>query len=387
VTAIFNEIEPFAADWLENLIEAGHVAKGRVERRSVRDLRPGDLDGFDQAHFFAGIGGWSLALRLAGWPDDLPVWTGSCPCQPFSVAGKRKGKEDDRHLWPVWFGLIRECRPPVVFGEQVASPDGLDWLDSVSADLEGEGYTFAAADLCAAGFGAPHARQRLYFVAHADGLTGRLQLRGGRSRPEDAQASGSREPRGVADAEVVGRGRSLAGASRRPPVESHGRRSTRCMADALHPERGTLNVGHGRDRAHGGREEAHRELGARGEVRVVGYAGGARTGRHTEAAAAAQGEGQGARGEPRRIGDGALAPSSTRLPASTMPGAVRGFWSDAEWIFCTDGLWRPVEPGSFPLAHGVPGRMGCLRAYGNAIVPWVAAGFVSAARDAMAALA
>lgn len=142
--AIYNEIEPFACDWLENLITAGHVNAGRVERRSIRELKPEDLAGAAQAHFFAGIGVWSRALRLAGWPDDVPVWTGSCPCQPFSQAGKQKGFDDERHLWPTWFNLIRECRPPAIFGEQVAGPAGLAWLDVVLADLEGAGYACGA---------------------------------------------------------------------------------------------------------------------------------------------------------------------------------------------------------------------------------------------------
>jgi DNA (cytosine-5)-methyltransferase 1 len=165
VTAYYNEIDPFAAAWLRNLIEAGAIAPGDVDERDIRDISPDDLRGYRQCHFFAGIGVWSYALRLAGWADDRPVWTGSCPCQPFSAAGARGGVSDERHLWPHWHHLIRECRPASVFGEQVASKDGLGWLDLVSADLEGEGYAVGASDLCAAGVGAIHARQRLYWHA------------------------------------------------------------------------------------------------------------------------------------------------------------------------------------------------------------------------------
>ena len=164
MSAIYNEIDPYAAAWLENLIAAGHIEPGTVDRRSIEDLTPDDLKGKNQAHFFAGIGLWSYALRLAGWPANEPVWTGSCPCQPFSAAGKRKGKEDDRHLWPVWFRLIRESRPTTVFGEQVANRD---WVDQVANDFESLGYSFGAAVLCASAFGAPR-RRRLFFVAYTD---------------------------------------------------------------------------------------------------------------------------------------------------------------------------------------------------------------------------
>src|SRR5580692_6094558 len=126
--AIYNEIEPFAVRWMENLIHAGHIAPGTIESRSIADLAAADVRGAAQFHAFAGVGCWSHALRCAGWPDDLSVWTGSCPCQPFSQAGRGKGTADERHLWPAWFRLIRECRPAVVFGEQVASPAGLAWL-------------------------------------------------------------------------------------------------------------------------------------------------------------------------------------------------------------------------------------------------------------------
>ena len=133
--AYYNEIDPFAAQWLRNLIAAGHIAPGEVDERSIEDVTPDDLRGFTQCHFFAGIGIWSHSLRLAGWPDDRPVWTGSCPCQPFSAAGKGDGFADERHLWPAFFHLISECRPQHIFGEQVAAGNANAWLDLVQADL------------------------------------------------------------------------------------------------------------------------------------------------------------------------------------------------------------------------------------------------------------
>jgi DNA (cytosine-5)-methyltransferase 1 len=138
--AYYNEINPHAAAWLRNLIDAGHIAPGFVDERSIEDVRPSDLAGFAQCHFFAGIGIWSLALRRAGWPDDKRVWTGSCPCQPFSQAGEGGGFADERHLWPHWFHLITQRRPDVILGEQVASKDGLAWLDLVHADMEAANY-------------------------------------------------------------------------------------------------------------------------------------------------------------------------------------------------------------------------------------------------------
>ena len=164
----YNEHDPFAAAWLRELIKAGLIAPGEVDERSIEEIQPSDLRGFTQCHFFAGIGGWSYALRLAGWPDECPTWTGSCPCQPLSVAGSRQGHADRRHLWPTFYRLIAECRPPVVFGEQVASKDGREWFAAVRADLEGVGYACGGADLCAASVGAPHIRQRLFWVADTE---------------------------------------------------------------------------------------------------------------------------------------------------------------------------------------------------------------------------
>ena len=136
MTAYYNEHEPYAAQWLRNLIAAGHIAAGDVDARDIQDVTPDDLTGYTQCHFFAGLGGWSYALRLAGWPDDRPVWTGSCPCQPFSAAGKRSGTDDARHLWPEWFRLIDVCRPPIIFGEQVSGVGGRAWLSGADQNLQ-----------------------------------------------------------------------------------------------------------------------------------------------------------------------------------------------------------------------------------------------------------
>jgi len=281
----YNEIDPYAAQWLRNLIAAGHIASGVVDERSICDVDSADLADFTQCHFFAGIGVWSLALRRAGWPDDRPVWTGSCPCQPFSAAGKRDGFSDERHLWPHLFRLIAQRRPAVVFGEQVASRDGLEWLDLVQADLEGADYASAAVDICAAGVGAPHIRQRLYWEAQR-------------------WAEHAGELGGLADAS---------------------------------------------QRRHGEHE------------RNPGTMGGAREGDESQ--------------EPklRRV---TQATGHSGEDCGARP--TNGHWADADWLYCRDDKWRPVEPGTFPLAHGATARVGRLRAYGNAIVPQVAEAVIRA---------
>ncbi len=208
MSAYYNEIDPFCAEYLRNLIKAGLIADGEVDTRSIEDVTPNDLRGFKQVHTFAGIGVWSYALRRAGWSDDRKVWTGSCPCQPFSKAGKGEGFADERHLWPAWFHLIQQFNPDNVFGEQVASDDGLTWLGLVQSDMENQGYTFGAVDIPAAGFGAPHIRQRLHFTADrlADAdlreLYAQPRVIGAQASPQIdhwGNIIGTRQPHGAGD--------------------------------------------------------------------------------------------------------------------------------------------------------------------------------------------
>lgn len=167
--AVYNDLNPYTSQWLANLAHAGEIADGEVICGPIDRITPEDVRG-KQFHAFAGIGVWSLALRRAGISDSFPLWTGSCPCQPFSNLASPYSEQlnDHRHVWPAWFRLIRECRPPIIFGEQVSSAFALEWFDEVAANLESEDYAVASADLCSAGVNHPHPRQRLFFVAYSN---------------------------------------------------------------------------------------------------------------------------------------------------------------------------------------------------------------------------
>jgi DNA (cytosine-5)-methyltransferase 1 len=297
----YNDHDPVACAWLRELIADGQLPAGDVDARSILDVEPADLRGFVQCHFFAGIGGWPYALRLAGVGEDLSVWTGSPPCQPFSVAGQRKGQDDERHLAPAFLRLVAACRPDLVFGEQVASAAALGpvgetargeaegqagwaWVDALADALEAASYAVAAADLPAAGIGAPQIRQRLFFGAIALDTAA-----GGLGDTDDTRPQG------------------------RPGMPGRSDQRT---------------------------------------SRPAGLA--------------------------RGMADGDGDPAD---PAGARP--THGVWRDPDWLVCRDGRWRPVEPGTFPLADGVPGRMGLLRGYGNAIVPPLAAEFVTAFLDCL----
>lgn len=344
MSAYYNEIDPYAAQWLRNLINAGHIAAGIVDERSIEDVHPSDLRGFTQCHFFAGIGVWSYALRSAGWSDDREIWTGSCPCQPFSAAGKGTGFDDQRHLWPAFHHLIQECKPAIVLGEQVASKDADPWIDLVQADVEALGYGFGAVPFPSASVGAPHIRDRLYWVAHScdnrsqRGLSGRANSQWQTfNRPLGCDCAACEFCGYEFDIERLGRygcpnceGDGLDGLAN---MHSDGcNQAGQCVTQAG-------SDGSAGDCAAGGMADAD----SRG-CWSSGFVGGLQEihrGRENERMPAQ---------------------SSGLLSSEPSPGPVNGFWADADWLFCRDGKWRPVEPGTFPLVAGPAGGMGRVRA-------------------------
>lgn len=336
MVAYYNENDPKAAQWLRNLIAAGHIAPGDVDERSIIDVRPDDLRGYTQCHFFAGVGVWSYALRNAGWLDTEAIWTGSCPCQPFSSAGQRGGFADERHLWPHFHWLIQECRPPVVFGEQVASKAVEPWIDLVQANVETLGYAFGCIPFPSAGVGAPHIRDRAYWVA---------------------DDSSERLPQRI----------SIPGVQRKKGRAQPGKATDLCS-----------NIRHMADTTHQRLDRSGCPGPHWGAQHPIG--GGARGMAHSElqqrpSAAASRDE---ARGRKQK------ATAATRLCRDNRPSPTNGFWRDADWLFCRDGKWRPVEPGAQPLAHGAAARVVRLRAYGNAINAEAAQTFIESWLEARA---
>lgn len=406
----YNEFDPGAAAWLRELIRAGLIADGEVDERSILDVSADDLRGFTQVHFFAGIGGWSYALRLAGWPDDRPVWTGSPPCQPFSAAGKQKGRDDARHLAPHFINLVGAARPGVLFGEQVASADVFGkatkrargnfvappqwaWIDDLSDRLEAARYAVGASDFPSAGVGAPHIRQRTFFgaVSHEWMADAECRAAERHGQPVAGTPGGmqgaAREQRLRPD---TGHGIDFGGMVHGlgAGLEGHGGHGDgsdepgRLDQDATGSTAAASADGRLADQSGSGwREERQNGRGGAFGDCPEGFAAGLGAGRGDSGLADQHHHGCGAlpldrlhdaehHAEPRG--------SHSGMGHNGGPGPLHGFWSDADWLLCRDGKWRPVEPGTFPLAHGVSGRVGLLRGYGNAINPHAAAEFIRA---------
>jgi DNA (cytosine-5)-methyltransferase 1 len=195
----YNEWDAETAAWLRELIRQGYLPAGDVDERSITEVNPNEIRGYKQWHFFAGIGGWSLALRMAGWAEDRPVLTGSPPCQPFSNAGRKHGIADERHLAPVWLSLVAALRAPFVFGEQVAAAVTKDnWLDDLLNELEAEGYSTGAIVLPACSIGTPHIRQRIWFTGRM-GYSDNQRPQGRTRMPQCSDKLIVGERRGVAN--------------------------------------------------------------------------------------------------------------------------------------------------------------------------------------------
>lgn len=411
----YNEHDPRAAAWIRELIAAGEIPPGDVDERSITEVKPHEITHYTQHHFFAGIAGWPLALRLAGIPDSRRIATASLPCQPFSAAGQQKGAGDDRHLWPVFFNLAKECGFERIFGEQVARAIGFNWLDGISADLEAAGYTVGSIVLGAHSVGAPHRRQRLYWVADAPD----------RRRTEHEREPRERGDKGPPDATEYSR------TGRNTP--SHRDDDPRARPHRLADSERTRLEGqprHERDGDEPGREraDATRPTAESGRAGVTVAQGDAKSGGRREQRDAPQ---QGRSGHPDSADSkyGGIPPYPTermddptsprrdgtfreaegearnkarmRLPRAGCPwdnytiipcrdGKSRRiprlaqpiFQSDPDGVSAgVDGGWLQSDGTIFPLAKGVQGRTGLLRGAGNAIVPQLAAEFIRACED------
>jgi len=372
--ALYNEIEPHAAAWLRNLIALGELPDGVVDERSIVDVRGDDLAGCDELHFFAGIGVWARAVAEAERSSNQrlarPLFTGSCPCQPLSSAGQRKGHVDERHLWPAFHRLIAERRPATILGEQVAGKDGREWMAAVRHDLEASGYAVGTAILPAGGFGAPHIRYRMFFVAHAEELR---RIR--RGHAGELSGAGAAQPELGAEIGAFGpeRGGAVGGLA---DARSQGLAQREYMG-------GIPSQAHGADEGQTlERDGAVGGLADAGSRRFRG-----RDEHRDDASAAGADEGEARQRQWLRPDGGANG-------GIVWPHTADSFWSDADWIFCRDGKWRPIEPGSFPLVDGSAfdlgsggpyegmSRAGMLRGYGNAVVLPVARAFVECAMEA-----
>jgi DNA (cytosine-5)-methyltransferase 1 len=351
----YNEWDSFAADWLRELIKDGLIPDGEVDNRSIADVRPEDLKEFTQCHFFAGIGGWSRALQLAGWSSDRAVWTGSPPCQSFSTAGKGKGKDDERHLWPVFFNLIRECQPPTVFGEQVAAAIRYGWLDDLQIDFEKEGYAAGAFVLPSGGIGAPHKRERLFFVADSNDKRHEWSQEAGREA-----RSGTEYASSVSMANSGGPGwEGSIGSRSTGEEESSERYSSECSSDG--------SVGNSDSHRSKSRDEAAETAGHGNPINSASI--------RSDSVGNSQHDGSHEAEIGRSTGSGK---AKGGMLESKRPDSL--FWGSSEVIYCRDGKYRPIptEPALFPLADGIPNRVGILRGAGNAIVPQAAAEIIKA---------
>ena len=378
MAAYYNEIDAYAAEWLRNLIKAGHIADGEVDTRSIVDVSPDELREFTQCHFFAGIAGWSHALRLAGWEDERQIWTGSCPCQPFSVAGPGKGTDDPRHLWPHFFRLIRGCRPPVVMGEQVAGAAGYGWLDGVRSDLESEDYSCQGVDIPACSANAPHIRSRLYWAAKDMGVANSA---GWQERQSAAKGMGH------GHTIVAGSGDSCISDMAVTDINGYDGARGHASVQGGYRKNDGVSVGSGSDVCSdpdlanansGGCVEA----GERGSLDTIHpgelYDGMSVAERDPCGIDMGDTQSKGLEGHTGMLphGDQSGWLNTQQDGQAVRPGS--GYWHNAIWLNGADGKTRRAQPDICLLANGVPARVGKLRAYGNAIVPPLAAEVIKA---------
>ena len=333
---------------------------------------------------------------------QLPdIITGGFPCQPFSVAGKQAGTDDDRHLWPVMFRIIQELTPRWVIGENVKGltniQDGVVF-ETVCSDLEGEGYEVRAFNIPAAGVGAPHRRERLWIVAHRKESmvnTDDVRLEQHNETKEEPswwRTSTTFEPTSdVADTISDDKGREISRSyeeERRIQEEHRQDDSSARLTSRTSSIRQTNN-------GHEDMEDSRRTLQSRTELRETnedevreGYANQhQRSGSTSESNVAdtyarlsngtyeeVQSRGQTFDTSSEGINNVANTESSNRHDNEAV---TRDGGSQTQEVFGDGGsvpgesTWWNTEPDVGRVAHGVPGRVYRLKGLGNSIVPQI----------------
>lgn len=352
----YNENNPEACAMLAQLMRSGCINEGIIDDRPIQEVQPNELKNFHRCHFFAGIGGWDMALHLADWPNERPVWTGSCPCQPFSSAGRQKGKRDERHLWPVWFRLIKECRPPVLFGEQVASAVAHGWLDDAYEGLEGEDYAVGAAVLPACSVGAPHRRDRLWFVANHQSKR-RGQEPTNTTRGVEGSCEGQ-EPGFTHDSSGNVGNPQHNECNSTPLSGSHATTYDHWTPQGANVTEQFERASNSDIMADSPQSKCQRPLAGEKRESGKGFTNG--------------GGDVGNADEQRLEGW-----QTQQQRTDQQPTWTRGMGA---WLGCPDGKQRLVEPSIPLLVDGFPHRRPILHALGNAIVPQVAAEFIKASK-------
>ena len=337
---------------------------------------------------FSGIGGFSLGLETAGlaetvafcdiedycqkvlnkhWPhvpifsdikelnyetlrakgiNNIDIITGGYPCQPFSVAGRKKGEQDPRHLWPEYFRLVKELRPTWVIGENV-SGHIKQGLDTVLENLESEGYSTRTFSISASSIGANHKRERVWILAHS-----------GRSLREGTELGKENENEiGKENANQFERSSSTSQSnvanSQRERLERFSDQSSTFSGENEGPQSrnessGTGNVAYSDSERleRYGREYELREDSKKGKV--------SRSSENVADSERIRQQGQG-----KSIGSGNTKTYQNGEASRTFDGSQG-----------KEGWWD-VEPDVGRVAHGIPNRVDRLKALGNSLVPQI----------------